>query len=80
MKAWNYFRFRIMRYPNNDLQWWLEILVLDRIIRDVLLQRMDFTWRIHIRYNTEKYGHQMSFLCYADDKLAKQIKLKINPW
>ena len=75
MKKWNNFRFKIDWDVNQNPKWWIDLFILDDIVRKVLLEHRDEIelWRVHRMADIDSARHQLTFLCYATDKTAKSI-------
>lgn len=71
-----------MTWPEGEpAQMWIDILLLDTLIRDVLGRyRKDLLlWRIHRRADTQDTaGHQFTFLTYTEEQVAAAIDEEIK--
>lgn len=49
MNSWNNFRFKIDWDVNQSPKWWIDIFIIDDIVRNVLLENRDEIelWRVH---------------------------------
>lgn len=80
MNRWFRYRFRIELEENGSTRWWIDILILDTVIRQVLLHHRAGInlWRVHRRSKTDETGHQFTFLVYASEEIANQINQEIQ--
>jgi len=80
MKKWNNFRFKITWDVNQNPKWWIDLFILDDIVRKVLLEHRDEIelWRVHRMADIDSVRHQLTFLCYTADKTAKSIDTSIS--
>ena len=75
MRKWHSFRFRFHWPENEHPKWWVDIFVLDTLIRDVISQYGNKTklWRFHRRAARDKSGHQLTLLCYTEQENSAAI-------
>lgn len=74
-KWWNY-RFRIVWPEGQVPRWWIDILLIDVVVRPVLSElRGDIPfWRFHRRADRrDEKGHEFTFSCYIQDATAHKI-------
>lgn len=77
MKKWYFYRFRLYDDFNKETKWWLDLFIIDQIVRKVIennsiSNKIDL-WRFHRRKGKDIAGHQFSFLCYTKKKNSKKI-------
>jgi len=79
-QRWHSFTFQIARTKNGETQWWVDIFILDRILRDILEaeQAEVSLWRIHRR--GEGGGHEQEFTleCRTYKEAADRIDKRIR--
>ena len=75
MASWQVFRFQIESPKIRNPHWWIDILLLDTVVRSCVAKygREFLLWRIHRRAAEDKTGHQFSFYCYVDDAKTSEI-------
>lgn len=75
MNKWHNFRFRILTLENGNTRWWIDIFIIDTIVRDTLSENRSLIelWRVHRRASKDETGHQLTFHCFADDPVSKSI-------
>jgi hypothetical protein len=75
MPSWHTQQFRIQRQQAGGVSWWVDLLLLDTVVRDILAAHaadIDL-WRVHRRAAEDAAGHQFSFLYYAPDAAHEAI-------
>ena len=73
--AWWRARFRFSWSEGESPDWFMDLLVADRLIKPVLIEhRKEIAlWRVHRRAIRDNAGHQFSFIFYADRATARRI-------
>ncbi len=76
MNKWHNFRFRMQWPENENPKLWLDLFVVDTLIREVLSshRKKIKLWRFHRRAARDNSGHQLSLICY----LAQEDSVLIN--
>jgi len=67
MNKWHNFRFR-MHWPTNEHpKWWIDLFIVDSIIRETISSYRNKIelWRFHRRAARDQSGHQLTLLCYT---------------
>jgi hypothetical protein len=67
MHKWYSFNFRMFWPQGQEPRWWVDILILDRIVRalvsdDALPVQL---WRVHRRAVRGPSGHELTFDCFT---------------
>lgn len=66
MDTWHSYRVRLNLDCDGQPRWWLDMLLIDTLVRDALMSSpTPQIWRIHRRYADDKAGHEFAFQCYA---------------
>jgi len=81
MNRWFHYRFRFQLAEGDIPRWWLDLAVLDLVVREVLTKwRAELAlWRLHRRCNpSDEAGHQFTFLAYTQEHTANRIDLLIQ--
>lgn len=75
MNKWHNFRLRIITLENQPPRWWVDIFIIDTIVRDVISEIGSAVslWRVHRRVARDEAGHQLTLWCYTTDSIAKTI-------
>lgn len=76
MNRWYRFCFRFHLADGNNPRWWLDLAILDTVVRRVLAEeRADLEfWRVHRRSDPrDDTGHQFTFLAYTHEAVAERI-------
>jgi len=74
--SWYFYRFRLNDKSNKGTRWWIDIFIIDTIIRQVIQNRSEFKidlWRFHRRSAKDKAGHQVSLCCYTTNLNSVKI-------
>jgi len=80
MYTWNRFRFRMNTDWQRGPRWWIDLYVMDTVIRDVIIaNKAELSlWRMHRRANNDAIGHQVSLSCYTTANAAIGIEEAIQ--
>lgn len=80
MCRWYKFNFRINSPNIQNPKVWVDIFIIDKIVRDVINDKKSqiVLWTIHRRWKDDQYGHELTFACYTDEKTACWIEEFIN--
>lgn len=72
---WFSYQFRFKMQDDANPLWWLDLFVVDTIVRDVLEQYRDecHLWRFHRRAMHDASGHKLSFLCRTANDISESI-------
>lgn len=67
--------FRIPLPDSGQPWWWVDVLLLDTAVRDVLVAHSAdiVLWRVHRRAVNDDTGHQFTFYCYAEADAHRAI-------
>lgn len=80
MCRWYSFNFNISWDKIHEPKTWVDIFIIDTILREVILQnesKIDL-WRIHRRCYPDASGHELTFDCFTNEETAKEIEEMIN--
>lgn len=77
---WYNYRFKIKLPSNQAPRWWVDICLIDSVVRDILTQHGEQIklWRFHRRVQNDAGGHKFSFLCYCSEKISESIQKLID--
>ncbi len=80
MHEWHSFNFQVLWPEGQAPKWWVDILILDGIVRPVLAQRGPSVglWRIHRRAFRDAHGHELTFDCLTARDIAGTIDADIR--
>jgi len=70
---WIQFKYQFSDKPD-DPQWWMDLFLIDTVIRDVIEKHKPELWRFHRRSGNDSVGHQLSLLVYIDKKVVPHIE------
>ena len=70
---WIQFKFRFNDHPT-DINWWLDLFLIDTVFREILNKHKPELWRFHRRAGKDSVGHQLSLIVYADKKVVPHIE------
>jgi hypothetical protein len=75
MNKWYSFNFRICRPPDQEPRWWIDILILDCIVRAVVSDETLSIglWRVHRRAALDESGHEFTFDCFITEATANAV-------
>lgn len=75
MDHWHAFYLRILTPQGEGPKWWVDILLLDTVVRDVVSAKRDalVLWRVHRRFKQDRAGHEFRLDCYTTDQTAQEI-------
>lgn len=73
--GWYTFNFKISWPEGEGVKWWVDIFIVDCIVREVLSDNASkiSLWRIHRRAAGNDHGHEFTFECLTDGDTAKVI-------
>jgi len=79
-KSWYNFRFRFNLSERSKPLWWLDILVIDMLFREIIREHFNTIslYRFHRRWMKDKDGHQLSLICYTDKVTFNRVKRKLE--
>jgi len=80
MRRWYSLNFNISLDRNQKPKTWIDIFIIDTIVREVVLQKkaeIKF-WRIHRRWADDEHGHELTLDCFTNEEAASEIKSLIN--
>lgn len=77
---WSYVRFRFARDADDKVQSFLDPLVADQVLSEVIVKyRPDIRlWRFHRRWPRDATGHQFSLLLFTDAATARAIEALVK--
>jgi hypothetical protein len=77
---WHSFNFRISWQRDQAAKWWVDILILDCVVRPVVSDGMlhGELWRVHRRAANDSSGHEFTFDCFTTSDTAKGIDAAIQ--
>jgi len=79
---WYFYRFRLSGDFDKETKWWLDIFIIDQIVRKIIektsINSKIYLWRFHRRKGKDIAGHQFSFLCYTNQSNSDEIYKFIN--
>ncbi|MCJ7777060.1 MAG: hypothetical protein MUP16_01945 [Sedimentisphaerales bacterium] len=77
---WYTFNFKISWPEGEGVKWWVDIFIVDCIVREVLSSNASkiLLWRIHRRAYPDGIGHEFAFECQTDESTREIIKDKIT--
>lgn len=81
MDEWRSHHFRLRLGQNGRPRWWLDLLLLDTVVRDSLTghsQSPEVLWRFHRRFSTDEVGHQFSLFYYGVPSDQTRLALAIG--
>lgn len=80
MNKWYGFNFRITRPENEEPRTWIDIFIIDKIIREVICKKkVDIQlWRIHRRWKNDGSGHEFTLDCFTKEQTANSIEKLIR--
>lgn len=80
MNKWYGFNFRITRPENEKPRTWIDIFIIDKIIREVICKKkVDIQlWRIHRRWKNDGSGHEFTLDCFTKEQTANSIEKLIR--
>lgn len=80
MNKWYGFNFRIIRPENEKPRTWIDIFIIDKIIREVICKKkVDIQlWRIHRRWKNDGSGHEFTLDCFTKEQTANSIEKLIR--
>lgn len=75
MNHWHAFYFRMVTPPGEEPKWWVDIFLLDTLVRDVVSAERSalVLWRVHRRFGQDSAGHEFLLQCYTTDQAAQEI-------
>jgi hypothetical protein len=78
--TWRYVRFVLNRDDNDEVASFLDLLIADRLIADVLAIHEPGIrlWRFHRRWPRDATGHQFSFIFFASPDVTAQVLEQIE--
>jgi len=80
MCKWYELNFKI-NYPDiQNPKVWIDIFIIDKIVRDVLTAEKSkiVLWRIHRRWSVDQAGHQLTLSCFTKEQTANSIEKLIR--
>jgi len=80
MNKWYGFNFNISWDKKQEQKTWVDIFIIDTIVRDVIFQNKSeiIFCRIHRRWAMDEHGHELTFDCFTNEETAKAIEELIN--
>jgi len=77
---WHDYRFKIKLPSGQKPKWWIDICLIDTVVRDVLAQhgKQIELWRFHRRAKNDDSGHKFSFLCFCSDEISESIQKLVD--
>lgn len=80
MNKWYEFNFRINWPDNENPKVWVDIFIIDSIVRDIICQKKSeiALWRIHRRWSRDERGHEVTLSCFTKDETASSIESLIR--
>jgi hypothetical protein len=77
---WYYFRFRFSRTSAEDTERYLDLLVANEIVAEVLEEHRDdlVLWRFHRRWPDDATGHQFSWIVLTKPELVAVLDDKLQ--
>jgi len=80
MGMWHSFSFKISWPESQEPRWWVDIAILDCIVRDVVSDGTLHVelWRVHRRAARDKNGHEFTFDCFTAPDTAKIVDATIK--
>jgi hypothetical protein len=77
---WWAVRFRFEWDTNAVPDWYFDLLLAHRVIAPILEDQDESIslWRFHRRARDDKFGHQFSFIFWADSATAQMVKMTID--
>jgi hypothetical protein len=77
---WWYVRFRLQRPADDEVNSYLDALIADRVLSDVIAQHRAGIrlWRFHRRWAPDDAGHQFSFIFFASPLRAARLTAEIE--
>lgn len=75
MYNWQSFRLRLEWEGKSEPKWWLDLFILDNIVRDLISDNRKNIklWRFHRRAARDHSGHQLTIYCYTQKKVGYSI-------
>lgn len=72
---WYSFQFKFEFEQNTPPKWWLDILVIDTVVRDVMEKHKNDIglWRFHRRADHDTSGHKLTLFCYTTEEVSIAI-------
>lgn len=79
MESWRSHKLRLERSSDGRFRWWLDLLLLDTLVRDCIESRgTELTlWRIHRRATDDVAGHEFAFISYAPEDVHRALDVLI---
>lgn len=76
MNKWYGFNFRITWTENQEPKTWVDIFIIDRIVRDVISKKESELklWRIHRRSARDERGHELTLDCFTIEETGSLIE------
>lgn len=80
MASWHLFRFRMKWTQDKEPSWWIDLYIIDRVIRNAVRAHRDQleTWRFHRMADPAAGGHVVTLLTYCDQGVASSIESSIT--
>ena len=80
MCKWHELIFKINSPNIQNPKVWIDIFIIDKIIRDVLTTEKSkiILWRIHRRWLDDREGHQLTLSCFTKEQTANSIEKLIK--
>lgn len=83
--VWQRYQFKL-NWHKDEVNWWVDLFIIDTLIRDIVKKFDIEYWRFHRRADRNLrislyHGHRVSFYCYIDENKMKQVAEFIeNHW
>ena len=80
MCRWYSFNFNISWDAQERPKTWVDIFIIDTIVREVILQKKSeiLLWRIHRRWARDVHGHELTFDCFTNEEAASEVEKTIR--
>ena len=72
---WYSFQFKFEFEQNTRPKWWLDILMIDTVVRDIMENHKNNIqlWRFHRRADHDESGHKFKLWCYTTEEVSIAI-------
>lgn len=76
MNNWYEFNFSIGWPDNQEPKTWVDIFIIDRIVRDVISKKKSEIdlWRIHRRWVRDERGHELRLDCFSGEETGSLME------
>lgn len=80
MSKWYSFSFNISWDRNQEPKTWIDIFIIDTIVREVISQKKSeiVFWRMHRRWFVDEHGHELTFDCFTNEEASNEIERLIK--